>query len=145
MNKFCTTIFCDDVRSEVNGKDSYIGIYNEKLILKPFTAQHIHSISFIFQLFTELGREIKNVEFCVEFNGQLVNSTPFDISPQNPKDVKNHRVKTIVILNFRNLYVGNAEALIKTYVIIDNERIESDSLEISPDYAHQALTEETAP
>jgi hypothetical protein len=33
------TIFCDDIRHEINGKISYIGVYSERLFVKPLPAK----------------------------------------------------------------------------------------------------------
>lgn len=35
MNRQVHTIFCDDIRQEVGGKLSYIGVYSEKMLVSP--------------------------------------------------------------------------------------------------------------
>lgn len=36
MNRHIQTLFCDDIRHEVGGKYSYIGVYGERLIVSTF-------------------------------------------------------------------------------------------------------------
>lgn len=38
MNRYLQAIFCDDIRQEVGGKLSYIGVYGRRLIVSQFPA-----------------------------------------------------------------------------------------------------------
>jgi hypothetical protein len=38
MNRHVETIFCDDIRQEIGGKISYIGVYSAKMLVSSFPA-----------------------------------------------------------------------------------------------------------
>ena len=136
MTRFAYSVFCDDIRNEVNGKHSLMGVLGSLMYLPDFPAvlpklcavltactpfdQPFKSVSFKGtmdgnELF-EIGLNSDQIDQLLKQNGGLVdNPTRFD-------------AKAIVILS--PLHVARATN-IKVTVIADGEEIECNGIQIS--------------
>lgn len=75
MSRFAYCIFCDDVRQEVSGKTSLIGVYQGKLIVEELPAA-IAKLFAIIHVVTPKGKPFKSLDVKIEYNGQVMFDLP---------------------------------------------------------------------
>ena len=88
MNSFLSTIYCDDVRHELGGKLSLIGVYNGQLYVQEFPVT-IPKLCFVTALVTPAAKVPKNIKFRV-----LKDSEPLvdlDATPEYLQQLANAR------------------------------------------------------
>ncbi|MFC0709234.1 DUF6941 family protein [Azorhizophilus paspali] len=62
MSRFAYSLFCDDVRHEINGKTSQIGIYQGSMYLDKFPA-HLPKLCIIISAATHIENPFKEITF----------------------------------------------------------------------------------
>ena len=129
MTRFAYTIFCKDVRTEINNKRFYIGVYDGNIDLLGKDEAILPNLSITISLCTTIDDKYKKAEYVVEINGM----DALRISPTMPRNREIAR-DAIRMTSKVNLEIGNikliADTKIITYVIVDDERIEGDRIHI---------------
>ncbi|MGQ7957653.1 DUF6941 family protein [Pseudomonas sp. SP16.1] len=69
MSRYAYCVFCDDIRHELAGKHSFMGVYQGKLIVTEFPAV-IHKLFAVIHIVTPQTRPFKSLEVTIEYNGQ---------------------------------------------------------------------------
>ncbi|MFK4075182.1 DUF6941 family protein [Ectopseudomonas khazarica] len=64
MNKFVSTVFCDDVRHEVGGKATYVGIYGGTMFVNSFPAE-IPKLYLVATISVPIEQNLKNAKLVI--------------------------------------------------------------------------------
>ncbi|WP_282372937.1 DUF6941 family protein [Pseudomonas sp. PS02290] len=75
MTRFATSIFCDDVRHEVNGKVSFMGVYQGAMFCASFPAQLI-KLCVSISVTTPIDEPFESVIFKGSFEGETIFEMP---------------------------------------------------------------------
>lgn len=75
MTRFATSIFCDDVRQEVNGKVSYMGVYHNAMFCASFPAQLI-KLCINISITTPISEPFKSLSFKGSYEGEPLFELP---------------------------------------------------------------------
>lgn len=127
MSRYATTLFCDDIRHEIGGKTSLIGVYDGKLLVNEFPAT-LNKLCLIVHLYTSEDKKFESLDFKVFLEEtviaeikvspeQLAQATPPKPEPENGKKKKAMRQKVAFTFIFSPLLVekpGHIKILAKT-------------------------------
>jgi hypothetical protein len=78
------TIFCDDIRHEINGKETYVGIYKGVMFLRGEMPVTLPKICFAI-LFREDPRSVEPVTIKIFFPGQEDDDEPAAVLEMRPQ------------------------------------------------------------
>jgi hypothetical protein len=78
------TIFCDDLREEVSGKTTYVGVYQDVMYVFGALPVMVPKLSFAIHLFHEPDVRFEALEMRIALPGEAVDAPGirFDIDPQ---------------------------------------------------------------
>jgi hypothetical protein len=68
MSRFAYSIFCDDMRNEVNNKVSLMGLYSTELLLKSFPMS-LPRFTIVMHAFTDIDQPFKEISFIGRLSG----------------------------------------------------------------------------
>lgn len=71
MNRYATCIICDDIRQEVGGKFSLMGVYGGEMTVSPIPAL-LSRLCFSAQISTPRDEPFRSLEVRFEFGEQLI-------------------------------------------------------------------------
>ena len=91
---FGYTIFCDDIRREIGGKNTFVGVYNAELIVNSKPPIVLARLALAITYHERFGEETKPVEIRVYFPGD---------ADDNP------RVKAALPADFRSAVPANED------------------------------------
>lgn len=136
MNRFAYATFCDDIRNEVNGKMSLMGIFGSLMYLTTFPTV-LPKLCVVVTASTPADRLFKSISFKGTLDGVVVFEMALDetqmatVSQSSGviEDPKGVEAKAVVILS--PLHIA-APCKMKITVIADGEEIECGGLQISP-------------
>ncbi len=69
MSRYAHTFFCDDVRAEIGRKNSYIGVYNDKMLTSALPGT-ISKLCTVVHISTPLNQAFENISVRGVFRGQ---------------------------------------------------------------------------
>lgn len=78
MNKFVSTVFCDDVRHEIGGKVTYVGIYGGTMFVNSFPAE-LPKLYLIATISVPIDQCLKNAKLLVLQDNAAV--AEFEVPP----------------------------------------------------------------
>ena len=87
------TIFCDDIRREIGGKNTYVGVYNAELIVQSSPPIIIARLALAITYHEKVDEDSKPVEIRVYFPGDADHNPRF--SAMLPEDFR----KTVPVLD----------------------------------------------
>ena len=99
------TYFCDDVRFEVNGKRTFVGVYGRNLVVEGETPVHLPLFSAVTSLIFPSEKTFKTIKFVLikkikEENIIIFENTHDDIKTSKSKGKFTHINTVIQIQNF---------------------------------------------
>ncbi|KAB0532785.1 MULTISPECIES: DUF6941 family protein [Pseudomonas] len=135
MNRYTYSIFCDDIRNEVNGKTSLIGVVGGLLYVNTFPCV-IPKLCVLITAVTDHDNPFKSLTFKV-----LVGEDPaFDVTlgedeiqkisqgQELIEDPKGFAAQAVVVMSPLSL---QGPSTIKVFVVADGEKLDCASLQIS--------------
>jgi hypothetical protein len=135
MNRYAYSIFCDDIRNEINGKTSLIGVVGSLLYVNTFPSV-IPKLCVLITAATDHDKPFKNLSFNVFVGEEQV----FDVALGETEiqqisqgkhlieDPKGFAAQAVVVLSPLSLLTPTK---IKVSVTADGEKIDCASLQIS--------------
>jgi hypothetical protein len=128
--------FCDDVRHEVGGKISLMGVYTGSLIFHqyPFT---LSTLSVVMRLSYPIEKKVESLKFLItdENSNEFVNEVSQEVLKQNYKDLQIAResdekaryqiFNTIIKINSIEF---TEKTYLKSKVIVNDEEFNGDGL-----------------
>lgn len=135
MNRHAYSIFCDDIRNEINGKLSLIGVVGHLLYVSTFPCV-LPKLCVLITAMTDHDKPFKNLTFKV-FVGE---EPAFDVSLGENEiqqmtrnqglidEPKGFATQAMVVITPLNL---QEPSKIKVFVVADGEQIDCASLQIS--------------
>jgi hypothetical protein len=135
MTRFAYSVFCDDIRNEVNGKISLMGIFGSLMYLPDFPAV-LPKLCAVVTASTPIDRPFQSVSFKGVMDGNVVFDLALDSSQMEQmrqglglfEDPKRLEAKAMVVLS--PLHIA-APSKIKISIVADGEEIECTGLQIS--------------
>ncbi|MFM2465129.1 hypothetical protein P0D87_15915 [Paraburkholderia sp. RL17-368-BIF-A] len=108
VERFLSVVYCDDVRSEIHNKFSFVGIYQHKLLVPAFPAR-ILRLCIVLQLFCPKNQPFKTAKFAVYRDDDLF--AEIEVSPpQEQWDGQEGFVGAVVPFIFENVeFTANAK------------------------------------
>lgn len=138
MNPHIETIFCDDIRDEVNGKVSYIGTYNANLFAKEFPIT-LPKFCIALKIVLPLDYEFKNIELNVFKDEDTLIQANIDESQleaysQLVKDIKDedreNRIFTFQTRIIASPFLIESESILRVRAKIDENEFRGAGLTI---------------
>lgn len=134
MNRFAYSIFCDDIRHEVNGKLSLIGTYDTQLFVPKFPAT-ISKLCAIVTIITSEDEPFSDIRIKGSFGDQELFNLHIDRSQldaaaadkQRPETGPIRKIQTMGILSPVSF---DAPGKITVEVLADGQAVECSGLEI---------------
>ena len=71
MNRYAHAFFCDDVRNEIGGKTSFIGVYSDKMLASSLPGT-VPKLCVVISLHTAIDQRFESISIRGEFRGQDV-------------------------------------------------------------------------
>lgn len=136
MTRFAYSIFCDDIRNEVNGKHSVMGVLGNLMYLAEFPAV-LPKLCAVLTASTPHDQPFKAVIFKGTMDGVVLFEIGLDsvqieqMQKQNEgliEDPKRYEAKAMVVISPLHLA---APTKIKVSVLADGEEIECTGIQIS--------------
>lgn len=136
MTRFAYAIFCDDIRNEVNGKISLMGIFGNLMYLPEFPAV-LPKLCAVLTASTPANRPFQSVSFKGTMDENVVFEMALDSNQMEQmrqqssgliEDPKGFEAKAMVVLSPLHLA---APTKIKISIVADGEEIECGGLQIS--------------
>lgn len=85
-----TTLFCDDIRDEVNGKKTFVGVYSDRMLVDSDFPVIIPTLGFYIQLLEELDNAEGAVQIKILVPGQQGDEVIVDVSlPSDRAEIVN--------------------------------------------------------
>lgn len=136
MEKFAYTIFCDDIRQEITGKEIFIGVYRGVIGLNGQEQIVLPQFNVLINIVFTPDVIFKKLRFVVELPDTEPLICEEDIN--NFEELRNNNTfrLTAIARFLSNNIILKAGTKITTYVEVDGERINGDRIrvvkEISP-------------
>ena len=135
MTRFAYSTFCDDIRNEVNGKISLMGIFGSLMYLPQFPAV-LPKLCALVTASTPIDRPFQSVSFKGVMDGNVLFDLALDSSQMEQmdqgagliQDPKRFEAKAMVVLS--PLHIA-APSKIKISIVADGEELECTGLQIS--------------
>lgn len=80
MNRHLQTIFCDDIRQEVGGKYSYIGVYGSRLLISTLPAT-LPKLCLALKVVTPVIQPFRKLSLEVLRDDEVIAQWPLDEAP----------------------------------------------------------------
>ncbi|WP_223483662.1 DUF6941 family protein [Pseudomonas sp. A-RE-19] len=134
MSRFAYSIFCDDIRHEVNGKTSLMGVYQGSLLLQEFPAM-LPKLCVVMHVVSHRDNLVKNITF----KGILDDSEIFAITLDEAQlqagaemavDLPNIQTKQIQAIGLLTPITFEKPCSLKILIEADGEPIDCAGLEI---------------
>jgi hypothetical protein len=131
------SIFCDDVRTEVNGKHLYIGVYTGDMFIQPAFPAALPSFSVVIRYRERRGESKDDLKFVIFAPGNAepvftggVSRAELDVVPKtDDPDVDDPMMELGLIATFVNFVIPEA-GRIKVRAIRGDEEIRLGTLQI---------------
>ncbi|MCM8742381.1 DUF6941 family protein [Pseudomonas koreensis] len=136
MTRFAYSIFCDDIRNEVNGKISLMGIFGNLMYLPEFPAV-LPKLCAVLTVNTSKDRPLQSVSFRGIMDENVIFEMALDAGQIEQMrqqgaglidDPKGFEAKAMIVLSPLHLA---APTKIKVSIVADGEEIECAGLQIS--------------
>ena len=144
--RYLNTIYCDDVRLEVGGKTTYVGVYGSVMNIvvseeayKQNNGVTIPKLCLISTLSTPADQPAKKIDFSIKLDGKPVQG--FSTELQTPPESSNAQYQTCTTVNNVSLTLRQPSLLSLTASIDGGEAIEGPTLLLNL----QVKKSETAP
>ncbi|WP_138379184.1 hypothetical protein [Luteithermobacter gelatinilyticus] len=128
MTGFAYTIFCDDVRQEINNKQSFIGTYGQDIVVPDKEQFTLLKFFIVLNYCVTKGVPFKEIEFVVELPDQddiRLRADDVNIVP----DDNTSRLRFSAVFGVNNLVVKPGTRIM-TYVLVDGVKVEGDKIHI---------------
>ncbi len=134
MSRSAFALYCDDIREEINGKSSLMGVYEGNLVVESLPVRLPKLCVVIFSRFSP-DNPVKTFKVTVELNGEVIASIPVTETEYkshfNEDDfADNHsliNIKTNVIFS---PFVINEDGTLQAKIFLDDELIDCEPLHI---------------
>ena len=134
MSRSAFALYCDDIREEINGKSSLMGVYEGNLVVESLPVRLPKLCVVIFSRFSP-DNPVKTFKVTVESNGEVIASIPdteTDYNSHFNEDdfADNHsliNIKTNVIFS---PFVINEDGTLQAKIFLDDELIDCEPLHI---------------
>lgn len=142
MNRFAHAIFCDDIRQELGGKFTFVGVYGAKLLVPAFPGV-LPKLCVVVNMATPSDHPFKDLKFRVLRGDTVMAEGTFDnIAATGELFEGNHeQVMRVVTHAIFSPFKVDGPELVRVQILTEDGEIPAGSLQIDQNPAFATGTE----